>query len=334
MTAALGAAACGGQRASSGLNEPFQVIGGQFIAGDLPGASPPPPVAGEAGAPSSRAGLAITAAALPSLPVPAGAGGVAISGRATYGDRDKTAAVGVRFADMGTGYWVVPVAAPDVLFPGEVPFSFTANFNATDPPGRHALLFVPIDGAGHAGTQGGGALCLDSPLPDNQHACFPGKAPPAAVISMRWDADFDLDLHVVTPDGVDINPKNPAGSAVDAGAAPSSTAPRIDRDSLAHCVPDGLRQEDLVFPAAPVSGNYLVYADPFDACGQPAVRFTVTIYTLAGTCPACQLVAMSRQSGELLASQVTGGASTGLFVTQATCRLASTESCFEKGPQP
>jgi hypothetical protein len=71
-------------------------------------------------------------------------------------------------------------------------------------------------------------------------------------------------------------------------------------------------------PNPPSHGTYLVYADPFAACGQPAVRFTFTLYTLSGTCPDCTLVARPSVKGELLASQVTGGAAPGTFITQYT----------------
>lgn len=110
---------------------------------------------------------------------------------------------------------------------------------------------------------------------------------------------------------------------VDAGVAP-----QFDRDSLQSCVPDGIREEDLVFADQPAPGNYDVRVDPFAACGQPAAHFTVNVYLSlpadqcaacrnsqsTSTCAGCQLGLIYTQSGELLASQVTGGASPGLFV--------------------
>jgi hypothetical protein len=299
-------AGCGGQPAVSGVGEPIQVAAGQFIAGDLP---------------ANAGGPDITAIALNNQNVVVGAAGKAISGRAS----DTAVAVGVRFADLGTGYWVVPVAEPDAQFPGEINYRFSADFDADNPAGFHPLRFVAVDGAGHAGAPKDAPLCVANRIPDNLHACLPNTAPPAVVISLRWDTNFDVDLHVLTPSGVDVSPKLPLTQPVEAGAAPDSNAPRIDRDSLGGCIPDGLRQEDLVFQLPPPPGTYQVRVDPFAACGQSAVRFELTVFQTKGTCPACSLQPMPlppsqalSQSGELLASQTTGGASSGLYVAQVS----------------
>jgi hypothetical protein len=291
---------CEGEPAFSGIGEPIRVAGGQYIAGDLP---------------SNAGGPDVTAVAFNNQNVIVGAAGKAISGRAA----DSAFAVGVRFADLGTGYWVVPVTEPDPQFPGEITFRFSADFDANIPGGFHSLRIVAIDGAGHPGAPKDTPLCVAGRIPDNLHACVPATPPPAAVITLQWDTNFDVDLHVLLPSGVDVNPKSPLAQPVEAGTAPDMNAPRIDRDSLGGCIPDGLRQEDLVFQTAPPPGIYQIRADPFDACKQSAVRFTVTVFRTTGTCPACSLQPISSppqpQAGELLASQVTGGTSSGLYVT-------------------
>jgi hypothetical protein len=181
-------------------------------------------------------------------------------------------------ADEGTGYWVFPVGARDALVPDSLDFSFKASFDIDDPPGNHALRAVAIDGAGNAGQQLDTTLCFEWRIPDNGHSCNPSQPVPAVVFSLQWDVDFDVDLHVITPSGVDVNPKTEIlADPIDAGQPPASD-PRIDRDSLRGCVPDGWRQEDLVFPDYPATGPYDVYADPFASCGQQAVHFLLTIY--------------------------------------------------------
>ena len=58
---------------------------------------------------------------------------------------------------------------------------------------------------------------------------------------------------------------------------------------------------------------YDVYADPFSSCGQSAVRFVLTIYEAGSD---GNLHATFTQAGELLASDQTGGASSGLFIAE------------------
>lgn len=307
----LGPGCGGGESSSLGQTEPLQVIGGQFFAGDLPGK---PPVASivenDGGAPASLPPLSIALLSVPVLPLPSGASNQTVSGFAT----NDAASVAIRFPDEGSGYWVVPVGATDPQFPGEITFKFNVNFSRGDRTGPRQLRVVPIDGAGHAGTQAEGTICIEPRVPDNGHTCNKTKAPPALVIALQWDSLFDLDLHVVTPDGQDINPKRPIGEPFDGGYPIPADAPRIDRDSMRGCMDDDYLEEDLVFPTAPAKGNYLIYVDPFAPCGQPATRFTVTIYETKGTCPACSQVSTFSISGELLASLVTGGTSRGLFV--------------------
>jgi hypothetical protein len=230
----------------------------------------------------------------------------------------EAVAIGVRFADMGSGYWVVPVQNLDPDQGGQRDFGFSASFNPTDPAGYHALTFVALASDGSAGQQFSGNYCIESRIPDNNHTCQPMNAVPAAVFSLRWDSNFDVDLHVITPDGQEISPK---GDQYIGDAAPPATAnvtalaglSRIDRDSWGNCSPDGWHQEDLVFQTYPAVGPYDIYADPFAACGAPAVRFTLSIYE-AGTDG--NLHSTYSKSGELLASQVTGGQSSGLFIAE------------------
>ena len=302
--------ACDGVTAHRGADEPLLVRQGQFIPGDIPGTpAPMPPDAGaDAAPPPPPSGLAVTAVNLASQLVVPG-GDKVISGRAG----GMPSSVGVRFGDLGTGYWVVPIAEADPNFPGQMTFSFNADFNANVPAGNHPLVFTAIDGQAHAGVQFSTPLCVLGRVPDNYHECDPSSPVPAVVFELHWDADFDVDLHVITPSGIDINPKNRIGVSVDAGTRPPMTAPSIDRDSLGACIPDGLRQEDVSFPQYPEVGAYDIYADPFDSCGKPAARFTLTIWEAGDD---GDLHATFTRAGELLSQQTTGGGTTGLFVVE------------------
>ncbi len=286
----------------TGLGEPMIVPSAQFIQGPMPNGDGGP---GDA--------IVISNFGYQSTTVPAGDAAKSISGDVS----DNAVAVGVALADLGGGYWVLPAGSPDTTTPGQLTFSIKAGFSTDISPGNHDLLFAGISGSGQAGPQTPLTFCFGSITPDNGHACAPKNPLPDTVYSLAWDANFDLDLHVILPDGTDINPKSPLAGPLDAGE-PLEDDPHIDRDSLRGCVADGLRREDVIFQDPPPKGAYLIYADPFAACGQPATRFTFTVYHPSGQCPTCVMVAdpSETKSGELLGSQVTGGASTGLFVEQ------------------
>jgi hypothetical protein len=308
------AASCNesGQPANVGLGEPMQVSGAQFISGALPGQPPVDDDGGagdDAGTSTSLPPLSVAEVDFNNAHVIPGASGKSFSGRVT----PDAVAVGIRLADLGSGYWVVPVGARDGQVPTTVDFSLNASFGIGDPPGNHPLRVVALDALGNGGPQVDTSLCMESRIPDNMHACIPSNPVPAVVFTLQWDANFDVDLHVITPAGLDVNPKTqPIADAIDAGQPPPSD-PRIDRDSLESCAPDGWRQEDLVFPDYPDVGPYDLYADPFSSCGQESVRFVLTIYEAGSD---GSLHATFSQGGELLASSQTGGGSTGLFITE------------------
>ena len=314
-SASLGSAAgCDvGQGPETGIGEPIQVTNGQFIPGDLPGSAPLPPDAGGLAPDAAAPPLTVLGETFASKQIVAG-----ISGKSFGGDVTSDAvAVGVRIVGQGTGYWVVPVGSLDLQIANAFTFGMSTSFDPNDPPGNQVLRFVAIGPSGAGGRQNDLPVCFDPRIPDNGHTCLDPKQPyPKAVFSLRWDTNFDVDLHVVTPAGVDYNPKVPLGEPLEAGVVRSIPAdlPFIDRDSLRGCLPDGLRQEDLVFPDSLPKGTYHVYADPYAACGQNAAHFTFTLYESSGTCPKCTQNAVTSRSGELLASQVTGGSAPALFV--------------------
>jgi hypothetical protein len=298
-----------GEGPETGIGEPIQVSGGQFVPGPMPGY--PPPDGGvlvdfDSGIPTILNIQAASSFATPGLAAKSFSGDV-VGG---------AVAVGVRLADMGTGYWVVPVGAPDTTMPGAYGYSLSAAFDLGDPPGLHTLQFVGIAQQGNGGPEADLAVCIQSRVPDNGHACNPAIAPPHAVFTLQWDTNFDLDLHVIAPSGLDFNPKNPLGEPLEAGVSRvPADAPFIDRDSMRNCVADGLRQEDLVFPDSLPSGRYHIYVDPFANCGQNQVHFKFTAYKSSGTCPNCNLGVVSGPlGGELLASQVTAGTAPATFI--------------------
>jgi len=309
---------CSSESSTAGLTEPIRVrYGGtrnaQFFGGDLPGSRPLRSDEILSGVKPDLPSTSLTTAR--SVVVQAETGFV-LSGITST----EAVAVGIRFADLGTGYWVLPVTSQDPALPGTFTWSATADFGTGIEPGNHTLRVVAIDGAGHAGTQVETGLCVSSAVPDNLSACSPGANPPSTVLSMVWDTPVDLDMRVITPQGKIVDPKHPSTAvAVDGHVDVTAKGTGIfDRDSVRGCVRDGFQRENLVWQDAPLPGTYFVYASLYDSCGQGAVRFNLSINRPGpeldgGTQP---LVDTFDLTGELLAVDADAGAKLGLFVTE------------------
>jgi hypothetical protein len=304
------ASGCSGETSPLALDEPIVVRAASFEPGSLPGVLP---VDGtDAGPPP---GSRVTVVDSVNNVIHAGQSGKSLSGRST----DDALSIGARFGDLGTGYWIVPTGAPDPTTPGELTWAFNYDVGRDAPPGLHPLLLAAIDANGNAGEETRLDTCITPPIPDNLNACDPTIAPPFAVLSLAWDADVDLDLVVVAPDGRVIDAKHPTTAIGVDGGTPAPNPAKdgvLDRDSNAGCAIDATRRESLVWQARPGDGDYLVYASLFSACGQQAVRFTATLSFAEATGTDTWKVAEKlRANGELLASDASGGATRGLYVT-------------------
>jgi hypothetical protein len=307
-------AACTGPQVSSTTapEEPVRVESGQFISGALPGLPPLPTADGGA-----AANPQVTDVTVANTAIQPGAAGMNISGHAT----STAQAIGVRFADAGSGYWVIPVGPPDPQDNNLPTWQFFADFGPDLTPGFHDLLFSAIDANGSSGTQFDQRLCVDTLVPDNLSTCVPTRAPPAVVLSLRWDTPVDLDLIVRDPLGRTVGGKTRAlatEGGVPQSATPAATNGALDHDSNANCLIDNSEREDVVWQTEPAHGLYEVWVDLFSACGQPAATFTVSLWRSepqagAGT-KHLVLQQPSVANGELIASQANGGAGLGLFV--------------------
>jgi hypothetical protein len=306
MFALAGLAACGGVDAPLGLNEPIRVPTGAWKSGPLPGV---PPVAGATEPPGS---ISVTAVDATNGVFYAGASDRLILGRVS----PNAVAIAVRFPDLGTGYWVLPVGLPDPTQGNELTWTMPVDLAADVPLGARKLRFVAIDAGGVAGTQRDLSICVGNPIPDNLNACDPSIPPPAAVISLSWANPADLDLHVVVPGGRVVDARHPS-TVPPTGARPEETAAPgiLDIDAQPQCRPAGRRRENLVWQKPPLSGTYLLYVNLFDACGEPASTFEVTLNTPEpGTGGTSRLVERQRIVGRLPAVAANGGAALGLYV--------------------
>lgn len=301
-------AACTGEDADLGLDEPLRVPLGTFKPGELPGEPPLPP---DAPPETPVTDPRVTLIESVNNVLSPGQANKTLAGRAT----ESAVAIGVRFADLGTGYWVVPAGSPEPSVPGERVWSLGLEVDREVPHGLHTLRLAAIGESGEAGTQSDLLVCVTRPIPDNLNACDPTIEPPAAVLSLEWDNAADLDLGVFFPSGKLVDAKHPTsatGEELDPDPAADGV---ILTDGNAACG-DLSRRESLVFQGPPPDGGYAVYVNLFEACGAQATRFVVTLHLREpredGT---FDLVEVLRVPGELLALQANGGATAGLYVT-------------------
>jgi len=169
------------------------------------------------------------------------------------------------------GYWIVVAGIPSVLTPNDPSFSATAEFSKGIVLGDYALVVRAVDQAGNFGPPSTRTLIAE-PSPPNP--------PPRGdlVVTLTWDTESNLDLHVVDPVGVEIYWDNPSTEPpfpfeqTDGGSYGY-----IDYDSNANCIIDGLRREDAIWPHPPPTGRYTVRVDAASLCGQAIAYWTVRV---------------------------------------------------------
>ena len=88
-------------------------------------------------------------------------------------------------------------------------------------------------------------------------------------VSISWDVDNDVDLHVVDPNGFEIY----------YGDEVSPEGGELDLDSNAGCDPiDGVNNENIVWPIGKaLAGMYTVRVDNYDNCTSMAANYVVTV---------------------------------------------------------
>lgn len=249
LAAGLAAGCAGGATADPGLDALLRVEGGFFVPGAPTGEVAGPPV---------------EAAFLTQTTFRAGIQGKSFSGYLGPG------ATAVAIALEGDrGHWLLPAGPPQPESPDAPSFGASLSFSSDVAPGPHVLLTRAVDAEGHFG-----------PPARSEFTIAPAPAPEGAlVISLYWDADSDLDLHVVTPQGVEIYKGNVNSWQRLPGSAPDPDAWRsggiLDADSNAQCRIDGRRAEHVVWTAEPPRGRYVVRVDTFSLCDEPGARWGV-----------------------------------------------------------
>lgn len=248
---ALALASCDGIDADAGADASMRIDGAQFRRGTPPAATP--------GAPEALSVRVVSTRFTP------GAVGKPLGGALGAG---ATAALVSLAGDRG--YWIVPAGAAAVDTPKLPSYSASLAFARGLPLGAYDLEVRAVDADGRVGPARVQPLVAASTT-----------APSKMTITLSWDTEADLDLHVVDPSGVEIFARNVNAVEPPApGQAPDPTAYErgayLDFDSNARCVIDGLRRERVVWPVAPAKGRYVVRVDAASMCAEVAARWRVS----------------------------------------------------------
>jgi hypothetical protein len=238
----------GGQTAEAGTEALLQMKHGTFFRGSLP---------------TDYGGPSVEAAFLGQTQFPA-----RFQGKSFNGALSPNATAVAIALEGDVGYWSVPAGQPMAETPDLPSFDAALSFAATVPAGPHVLELAAVDAENRFGAHKTVPLTL-SPLPLPQGPL---------VFSLFWDTASDLDLHVVLPDGVEIDKDN-VNSWRATGVTDDLEAFRsgglLDFDSNAQCRIDRRNNENVAWSVEPPAGNYVVRVETYSLCGEAAARWSV-----------------------------------------------------------
>ena len=182
------------------------------------------------------------------------------------------------------GYWIVVSGLPSVATPADPSFAATATFSAGVVPGPYTLEVHAVDGQGRFGPPSTQVLTAQS---------SPSAATGALVVTLTWDTESDMDLHVVDPSGQEIFHGEMSDQPPPFAPQPEGGSyGHLDWDSNANCVIDGRREESVIWPNPPPSGPYVVRVDAASLCGQPIAHWTVEALSAGSSVGKAQGVAV------------------------------------------
>lgn len=297
---------CGdGVSATQGLEDPILAQGAQYFPDSLPEGS-----AGD--------DLRVTQISMQNRMFPYRAGRVSVSGNST----SNAVAIGIGVPGIeGSGHWVFPTSVVDPQDAGERSWNITIDLGESLPAGVHQLSFVAFDEQDRVSRRRSLEVCVQGEIPDNGHSCIESNPLPEAVALLEWDADVDLDLFVVDPQGQ-------AGSALqvfdvseeersedeDENASLRAKRPQFGPDAFLQCQPNGMRREYLSFSEKPL-GSWEFRARLSDACGVPTVRYRLRLFEArAKGGDKRELVEIAEEVGQLNSSYHTQTSGVGQLV--------------------
>lgn len=180
------------------------------------------------------------------------------------------------------GYYDVPAPAPGTGATIVVSY-------AQGPPTNTFVFSV-------AGVTAGGAVGAPATISTTVTTVGTGDVQ----VSLSWDVNSDVDLHVTEPSGEEIYWNNRT----------SATHGTLDLDSNAACNLDGRRNENVTWPTGTAPrGTYTVKVDLWGACGQTSTNWIVRV-SQNGTA--------TNYTGTLTGNGDQGGRGSGTLVTTFT----------------
>lgn len=251
-------AACTGTTTDPGLASQVRIANAQYIEGPMP-------------SPTSTA--MVTGIDSLNNEIFAGQINKSLGGRIS----SEGEAVAIGFAS-DPGFWIVPAGPADITLPDQLTWSAKASFADTLEPGPYDLMVEAID----ANREFGPANTLTLTVQSRELDLTGSKL----AVSLRWDTESDLDLHLRLPDGTIVWSGNlnsyvppPPGDPPDPDAAAAGGI--LDFDSNAQCLIDGRREENIVWRgpmAMPPAGHYDVLVDTFSLCAATTAHWNVDVF--------------------------------------------------------
>ncbi len=121
-------------------------------------------------------------------------------------------------------------------------------------------------------------------------------------VSVSWDAESDVDLHLVQPNGDEIY----------YGHSTAASGGTLDLDSNAGCGIDGKKNENITWPSGstPPRGTYTVRVDYWSACSVAKTNYVVTVRVTGQ--------AARTYTGSFTGTGDSGGSGSGTLVTTFT----------------
>lgn len=130
-------------------------------------------------------------------------------------------------------------------------------------------------------------------------------------VSVTWDTEADVDLHVIDPDGEEVY----------FGNRNSASGGELDLDANAACSTSQIFQENIGWSSGEApSGGYTVRVEYWDGCGVAETNYVVTVSLRPGTpvIPGTPGASVQTFTGRFTGGGTQGGAGSGRFITSFT----------------